>query len=64
MSDMSGFREMSVDELLNKEKELRHELFNLRFQHTTRQLENNMRIKDVRRDIARIKTSIKERGSR
>lgn len=63
MSDISSFREMSMDELLNKDKELHHELFNLRFQHVTRQLENVMRIKDVRRDIARIKTAIKEKGS-
>ena len=63
MSDLAGFREMDVDELRDKEKNLRHELFNLRFQLATQQLENSMRIRVVRRNIARIKTVIKEKMS-
>lgn len=54
-------RELSDDELRQKEKELREELFNLRFQLATGQLENTMRITHVKRDIARIKTILRER---
>ncbi len=54
-------RELSLDELLEKEKDLRQELFNLRFQHATHQLENTMRIRTVRRDIARLKTIYNEK---
>lgn len=53
-------RELSVAELNNKLNDLKAELFNLRFQHATGQLENNSRIKLVRRDIARVKTLIHE----
>ena len=49
-------RQLSEGELLVKEKELGEELFNLRFQHATGQLENVMRIPQVKRDIARLKT--------
>jgi large subunit ribosomal protein L29 len=54
-------RQLSEGELLIKEKELGEELFNLRFQHATGQLENVMRIPQVRRDIARVKTVLKEK---
>ncbi|HHT19892.1 MAG TPA: 50S ribosomal protein L29 [Tissierellia bacterium] len=53
-------RELSVGELNTKLNDLKAELFNLRFQHATGQLENNARIKLVRRDIARVKTLIHE----
>jgi len=53
-------RELSNQELENKMKELKEELFNLRFQLATGQLENIMRISDVRR--ARVKTVIRERA--
>lgn len=53
-------RELSVGELNTKLNDLKAELFNLRFQHATGQLENNSRIKLVRRDIARVKTLIHE----
>jgi large subunit ribosomal protein L29 len=56
-------REMNQDDLRKKEGDLRHELFNLRFQHGTHQLENVMRIRSVRRDIARIQTVINEQRS-
>ena len=54
-------RLLSEGELLHKEKELNEELFNLRFQHATGQLDNTMRIPQVRRDIARVNTILRER---
>ena len=53
-------RELSADELNQKLASLKEELFNLRFQHATGQLENPMRIKDVKKSIARIKTIQRE----
>ena len=49
-------RNMSAAELTAKVKELKAELFNLRFQHAINQLENPMRINAVKKDIARINT--------
>lgn len=54
------FRDMSVKELEQKLNELKGELFNLRFQMATGQLENPMRVRDVKKSIARIKTILKE----
>ncbi len=54
-------RELSEAELRAKEQELRQELFNLRFQHAMRQLENTARIRQVKREIARILTVLRER---
>ncbi len=54
-------RELSDEQLRQKENELKEELFNLRFQLATGQLENPMRIKEVKRSIARVKTIINER---
>ncbi len=56
-------RELSSTELAEKLSDLKSELFNLRFQHAINQLENPMRIKAVKKDIARIKTVIKARES-
>jgi len=56
-------REMSVDELNNKLKELKAELFNLRFQHAINQLDNPMRMKAVKKDIARIQTVLQAKSS-
>ena len=53
---MNELRNMSAAELTAKLKELKAELFNLRFQHAINQLENPMRIQTVKRDIARINT--------
>ena len=53
-------RQMNETELNNKLKDLKGELFNLRFQMATGQLDNPMRLKGVRRDIAKIKTVIRE----
>jgi large subunit ribosomal protein L29 len=55
-------RQLSEGELLLKEKELGEELFNLRFQHATGQLDNVMRIPQVKRDIARVKTILEEKA--
>lgn len=54
-------RQMSDKELNEKLMDLKSELFNLRFQLATGQLDNPMRIKAVRKDIARIKTIMRER---
>lgn len=54
-------RELSVAELNEKLSDLKSELFNLRFQHTVNQLDNPLRLKAVKRDIARVKTLIGEK---
>jgi large subunit ribosomal protein L29 len=56
----SEVRDMSTEELESKLKDLKAELFNLRFQLTINQLDNPMRIQAVKRDIARIKTILRE----
>ena len=53
-------RELSDAQLVEKLKEMRAELFNLRFQHTINQLDNPLRLVAVRKDIARVKTLIGE----
>ena len=52
----SELRELSPEQLEDRLRELREELFNLRFQYATRQLTNTARIREVRRDIARVLT--------
>jgi len=52
----SAVRAMTVDELNQKEEDLRKELFNLRFQQVTGEIENPMRIRTVRKDIAKVLT--------
>ncbi|NLM96770.1 MAG: 50S ribosomal protein L29 [Halanaerobiaceae bacterium] len=54
-------REMTDVELTQKLREFKEELFNLRFQHATAQLDNPMRINEVKKDIARVKTILRER---
>ncbi|MBC7341463.1 MAG: 50S ribosomal protein L29 [Clostridia bacterium] len=54
-------RELSNEELERKVEDLKEELFNLRFQMATGQLDNPLRIREVRRDIARVKTILRER---
>lgn len=49
-------RELSEDELERKEAELKDQLFKLKFQHALGQLENAMKLKSIKKDIARIKT--------
>ena len=55
-------RLLSDGELIEKERQLQEELFNLRFQLATGQLENVIRVPQVRRDIARVKTILKEKA--
>ena len=57
----SELRELSVEELQAKLKDLKQELFNLRFQLAVNQLENPMRISAVKKDIARISTIRRQR---
>ncbi|NLL81187.1 MAG: 50S ribosomal protein L29 [Tissierellia bacterium] len=54
-------RQMSEKELNKQLEDLKAELFNLRFQSATGQLDNPLRIKSVRKDIARVKTIVRER---
>jgi large subunit ribosomal protein L29 len=53
--------ELTVDELNTKLKELSEELFNLRFRHAIGQLENPASLKNVKKEIAKIKTILRER---
>jgi large subunit ribosomal protein L29 len=54
-------KEMSEAELRQKEKEVTEQLFNLKFQHATGQLENTARLPQVRKDLARVKTVLREK---
>ena len=54
-------RALNDGELLQKAKELKEELFNLRFQQATGQLDNTMRVPQVKRDIARVHTILREK---
>lgn len=58
---VQDMRNTETQELLNKVEEYKKELFGLRFQQATGQLENTARIRTVRKNIARIKTIIRER---
>ena len=51
---------LTTDQLLSREKELKEQLFNLRFQLATGQLENTASLKNVRKDIARVKTVLRQ----
>ena len=57
----SEIRGLSVEELEKKLADLKKDLFNLRLQNATNQLENPSRINDVKKDIARVKTIIREK---
>ncbi len=57
-------RELNDTELKYKLKDLEEEYQNFRFQHTTRQLDNPLRLRFVRRDIARVKTVLQQIGSK
>jgi large subunit ribosomal protein L29 len=60
----SEINELSKEEIEKKIKELKEELFNLRFQHAINQLDNPIRLKHVRKDIARSMTILRERELR
>ena len=59
-SEIQKIRELSDTELEKRLQDLKEELFNLRFQHAINQLENPMRLKAVKKEIAIIKTIIRE----
>ena len=61
MNKAKHFHEMTTDELNGKYNSLKNELFNLRFQHTTGQLQNPVMMRSVKKDIARVLTILKER---
>ena len=61
MAKVAELREMDDDELSTRLVEAKQELFNLRFQHVTGQLDNYARLGQVRKDIARITTLLRER---
>ena len=54
-------RDLSVDEINQKMAETKEELFNLRFQNATGQLDNYKRLRELKRDVARIKTILRQR---
>jgi large subunit ribosomal protein L29 len=54
-------KELTIEELRSKEKEVKETLFNLRFQHATGLLENTMRIPATKKDLARIKTVLRSK---
>ena len=56
----NGVRKMSGEELQTKLQDLKKDLFNLRLQHATNQLDNPIKIAQVKKDIARVKTIIRE----
>ena len=58
--DIKKIRSMSPADLVAEEGKLKKELFNLRFQHVTGQLENPVKMKEIKKDIARVKTVIRE----
>lgn len=55
------FREMSADELSQKRRELKEGIFHLRLRKATARLENPMKLRQTRRDLARLETVLKER---
>jgi large subunit ribosomal protein L29 len=62
MKKPSELRALTVEELRQEEKDLRKELFNLRFQKTTGEIENPLRIRHVRKNIARVLTIVSEKS--
>ena len=59
--DLKKMREMTEVELNNELAKMKKELFNLRFQHVTGQLEHPVKMREVKREIARVKTIIREK---
>ena len=59
---LTTLKDKSVDELRNRERDLREQLFKLRFQRATGRVENPMKMREVRREIAQIKTLLNERA--
>ncbi len=61
--DASELREKSPDQLRDELAGLKKEAFNLRFQQATSQLENTARMRQVRRDVARVRTVLREKAA-
>jgi len=59
--ELKKMREMTDAELSNELKKMKNELFNLRFQHVTGQLENPIKLRDTKKQIAKVKTIIREK---
>ena len=59
--DLKKMRELTEVELNTELDKMKKELFNLRFQHVTGQLENPVKMRELKRDIARVKTIIREK---
>ena len=60
---VEDLRKMSADQLNEKLKELKEELFNLRFQHAINQLDNPQKIVEVKKNIARVMTILSEKNA-
>jgi large subunit ribosomal protein L29 len=60
-SELKELKEKNIEELGKELAQLKAELFRLRFQHATNQLENPMQLKKVKKNIARVKTIIREK---
>ena len=58
---MSEIRDLPIEDIQEKLSETKEELFNLRFQNATGQLDNYKRLRDLKRDVARFKTILRER---
>ena len=61
MMKAKELKNLSVEELTKKLEELKKDLFMLRMQHATNQLDNPMQLNNVKKDIARVKTIIREK---
>jgi large subunit ribosomal protein L29 len=61
-SRITGFKELSADDLRTKEKELDDQLFRLRIQKSMGQLEAPLKVRTVRRDLARVKTLLRQKN--
>ena len=59
---LNTLRDKSIDELRNRERDLKEQLFKLRFQRATGRIENPMKMRQVRREIAQIETLLNERA--
>ena len=59
--ELKKMRELTEDELNTELDKMKKELFNLRFQHVTGQLENPVKMRELKKDIARVKTIIREK---
>ncbi len=54
-------KELTKEEILKKKKDVKEEMFNLRFQHSTGQLDNTARLKLLKKDVARIETVLRQK---